>query len=100
MTAVSAPVTSEPAAQVGDPAETIHPAAASSRHACCERRPGAPKVIAPSYRFVPDAPEAPPSQAEDAAFHGVYKPKGWFDPVREKPDLLAPSLKALSISRT
>jgi hypothetical protein len=101
MTGASVPVTSEPAIQVGDPASTMaHPVVASSRHACCERQSGAPKVVTPSHRFVPDAPEALPAPAVDVAVYSGGKPPGWFDPAREKPDHLAPSLTALSVSRT
>lgn len=101
MTGASVPVTSERAIQVGDPASAMaHPVVASSRHACCERQSGAPKIVTPSHRFVPDAPEALPTPAAEVTAYGGRKLPGWFDLAREKPDRLAPSLTALSISRT
>lgn len=101
VTGASIAAVPEPAAHSGDPVATaIQAPAATSRHACCERQRGGPKMIASSNRFMPSAPEALPVHPEAAGPYSGLTPPGWSDFAREKPGHLSPSLTALSISRT
>ncbi|WP_299169848.1 hypothetical protein [uncultured Arthrobacter sp.] len=76
------------------------PEGSSSTHACCHQQASTPDPVTPPQRAVPTEPTAVFSLAvmQLPAEHG--QPPGLFDPALEKRDHLAPSLAALSISRT
>lgn len=78
---------------------------ATSRHspserACCLEQTGLPQATAPHHRPFPDPASAAPVHAGPQASEGAFAPPGWFDPALKRLQHLAPSLAALSISRT
>jgi hypothetical protein len=69
-------------------------------HACCLEQERIPQAIAPPYRPLPYPASGAFSPMELQSIDSGDAPLGWFDPALKKFGHLAPSLTALSISRT
>ncbi|MBD1540404.1 hypothetical protein [Pseudarthrobacter oxydans] len=98
-------MTSAAPALAGQASDTASPVMADSVHspperACCFEQDGTPQAIAPPYRSSPDPASDVFSQTELQRVDSGGAPPGWFDPALKRPGHLAPSLTALSISRT
>lgn len=98
-------MTSAASGAVGQSSDTALSVMASSTdspsgRACCNEQEGTPQATAPPYRPFPDPASDVFSQKELQPVDSGGARPGWFDPALTKPDHLAPSLTALSISRT
>jgi hypothetical protein len=98
-------MTSAAPGAVGQSSDTALSVMASSTdspsgRACCNEQEGKPQAIAPPYRSFPDSASDVFSQAELEPIDSGDAPPDWLDPALKRPGHLAPSLTALSISRT
>jgi hypothetical protein len=92
-------------APAGEASDAASPVMVGSGHspperACCFEQEGTPQAVAPTYRSFPDPASDVFSQTELQPIASGEAPPGWFDPALKRPGHLAPSLTALSISRT
>lgn len=98
-------MTSAAPGPVGQSSDTALSVMASSTdspsgRACCFEQEGTPQAVAPPHRPFPDPASDVFSQAELQPVDSGDAPPGWLDPAVKRPGHLAPSLTALSISRT
>jgi hypothetical protein len=91
-----------PVKPTGDTAMPLvdHPVHLSPEHACCFEQERIPQAIAPPYRPFPDPASGAFPQIELQSTGSGDAPPGWSDPALKEFSHLAPSLTALSISRT
>ena len=92
----------DPVRQASDPAMPViaHSVHSPHEHAYCFEQERTPRAIAPPHRAFPDPASGVFSQTELQTIDSGATLPGWFDPALKKPGHLAPSLTALSISRT
>jgi len=92
----------DPVKQASDTAMPVMAHSMHSRpeHACCFEQERTPQAIAPPHRPFPGSAADAFSHAELQSIDSGDTLPVWFDPALKKPGHLAPSLTALSISRT